>query len=67
MASGSRNEGRAGHSALPGFVVDRFEQPVVEGNVDPPLGSPVEQQRNQHDVRATTPVNEFRVALDGVD
>lgn len=67
MASGRRDEGRAGHAALPSLVVDRFEQPAVEGDVDPPLGSPVQQERNQHDVCATAPVGEFRVALDSVD
>ncbi len=67
MASCRRDEGRAGHAALSSFVVDRFEQPAVKGDVDPPLGSPVEQERNPHDACATVPVSEFRVALDSVD
>ena len=29
-------KGRTGHVALPGFVVDGFEQAAVEGDVDPP-------------------------------
>ena len=33
---GGRQKGRAGHAALPGFVVDGFEQAGVEGDVDPP-------------------------------
>jgi len=36
MASGGREEGGAGHAALPSLVIDRFEQPAVEGDVDPP-------------------------------
>lgn len=67
MASGRPDEGRAGDAALASFVVDRFEQPAVEGDVDPPLGSSVQQEGIQHDVCATAPVGEFRVALDSVD
>ena len=41
----SRQEGRAGHTPQPGLVVDGFEQPTVERDVDPPRGASVQQQR----------------------
>lgn len=33
MAGGCHDEGQAGRAALPGFVADRFEQPVLQGDL----------------------------------
>ena len=49
LAPGRRcQECRARHPALPRFVVDRFEQAAVEGDVDPPRGTTVQKKRDQH-------------------
>jgi len=56
-----------GHPALLGLVVYGLEQAAVKGDVDPPRGSTVQEEWDQHEVGAAPPLGEVRIGLDGID